>query len=147
RYDADKGTFVVDGKPLADEGIVTVLNQVFRTLLHSRIQYGLRSYQDDPNFTGDIIVIEPTETDTHFFSMNPLAFWEGPRAGRHGYASVTQSIENYYDIIKQILQSYGILMTRREVREGLEKMRRYSFGEASEDVLLRDVPRRDINVA
>ena len=57
-------------------GVLSVLNQVFRTLLHSRLQYGLREYQDDPNFRGDIIVIEPKETDVHFFQLNALAYWE-----------------------------------------------------------------------
>jgi hypothetical protein len=125
---------------------MTVLNQVFRTLLHSRLQYGLREYQDDPNFNGDIIVIEPTETDTDFFEMNPMAFWDGPKAGRHGYVSVTQSIETHYDVVKQVLQSYGILMTRREVREGLERMSHQGLRE-SEEVLTRDLPRRDLDVA
>jgi NTE family protein len=148
RYDSRSGKFVTEGTPLADQGIVTVLNQVFRTLLHSRLQYGLRQYQEDPNFTGDIIVIEPTETDTHFFGMNPLAFWEGPRAGRYGYVSATHSIQTHYDVVKQILQSYGILMTRREVREGLEKMQGFSIrDEHDSDVLTRDVPRRDLDVA
>jgi predicted acylesterase/phospholipase RssA len=147
RYVPEKGKFVTEGTRLADQGILTVLNQVFRTLLHSRLQYGLRQYQDDPNFKGDIIVIEPTESDTHFFAMNPLAFWDGPKAGRHGYVSVTQSIETHYDIVKQILQSYGILMTRREVREGLERMQRFSAANDGSEVLTRDVPRRDLDVA
>jgi predicted acylesterase/phospholipase RssA len=147
RYVPEKGKFVTEGTRLADQGILTVLNQVFRTLLHSRLQYGLRQYQDDPNFRGDIIVIEPTENDTHFFAMNPLAFWDGPKAGRHGYVSVTQSIETHYDVVKQILQSYGILMTRREVREGLERMQRFSAGADGSEVLTRDVPRRDLDVA
>ncbi len=147
RYVPEKGKFVTEGKRLADQGILVVLNQVFRTLLHSRLQYGLRQYQDDPNFRGDIIVVEPTEHDTHFFAMNPLAFWDGPKAGRHGYVSVTQSIETHYDVVKQILQSYGILMTRREVREGLERMRRFSSAQESQDVLTRDVPRRNLDVA
>jgi len=147
RYIPEKGKFVTEGTRLADQGVLTVLNQVFRTLLHSRLQYGLRQYQDDPNFTGDIIVIEPTEKDTQFFEMNPLAFWEGPKAGRHGYVSVTQSIDTHYEVVKQILQSYGILMTRREVREGLERMQRFSFGDSSAEVLMRDVPRRDLDVA
>ena len=46
---------------MADGGLLSILNQVFRTLLHSRLQYGLRQYQDDPNFQGDIIVVEPKE--------------------------------------------------------------------------------------
>jgi predicted acylesterase/phospholipase RssA len=147
RYIPETGKFMTEGTRLADQGIITVMNQVFRTLLHSRLQYGLREYQDDPNFNGDIIVIEPTEHDTRFFAMNPLAFWEGPRAGRHGYVSVTQSIETHYDIVKQILQSYGILMTRREVRQGLERMQRIDTEGSEEDVLTREIPRRDLDVA
>lgn len=148
RLDADTGEWVTEGTPIADTGLTGVVNQVFRTLLHTRLQYGLRQYQEDPKFRGDIIVIEPAETDLHMFGMNPLALWDGPRAGRHGYTSVTHSIDTHYDIIKQILGSYGILMTRREVRAGLERMNRGSFGsESSSEVLLRDVPRRSLGVA
>ena len=93
------------------------------------------------------ILIEPAETDIHMFSMNPLALWDGPRADRYGYSSVTQTIDTHYDIVKQILGSYGILMTRREVRAGLEKMNKGSFGESTVEVLLRDVPRRSLGVA
>jgi NTE family protein len=147
RYDIDKGEWVNEGTPIADSGMVGVINQVFRTLLHTRLQYGLREYSNDDRFHGDIIVIEPADTDVHMFGMNPLALWDGPRAGRRGYTSVTHSIDTHYDVIKQILGSYGILMTRREVRAGLEKMNRGSFGEASVEVLLRDVPRRNLGVA
>ncbi|HYC56728.1 MAG TPA: patatin-like phospholipase family protein [Candidatus Binatia bacterium] len=147
RYDIDKGEWVNEGTPIADSGMVGVINQVFRTLLHTRLQYGLREYQNNDQFHGDIIVIEPADTDVHMFGMNPLALWDGPRAGRRGYTSVTHSIDTHYDVIKQILGSYGILMTRREVRAGLEKMNKGSFGEASVEVLLRDVPRRNLGVA
>ena len=74
-------------------GMLTVLNQVFRTLLHSRLQYGLRQYQDDPNFRGDIVVIEPKETDRHFFQLSAMAYWQRLRAAQYGYVSVTESIE------------------------------------------------------
>lgn len=147
RFDMDKGEWVNEGTPIANSGMGGVINQVFRTLLHTRLQYGLRQYQDDPNFHGDILVIEPSETDIHMFGLNPLALWDGPRAGRHGYTSVTHSIDAHYDTIKHILASYGILMTRREVRAGLERMNRGSFGESSVEVLLRDVPRRNLGVA
>jgi len=43
--------------------MLTVLNQVLRTLLHSRLQLGIQQYQDDPSFQGDIILLEPGETD------------------------------------------------------------------------------------
>lgn len=147
RYVPEQNAYVVSGTPMADRGMLTILNQVLRTLLHSRLQLGLRQYQDDPSFQGDIILIEPTERDLAFFQMTPINFWKGEMAGRHGYLSVTQSIENHYDIIKQILQRHGILMTRKDVREGLERIRRAPDAAAVDDVLLRDVPRRDLNVA
>jgi predicted acylesterase/phospholipase RssA len=146
RYVPERNEYVREGRPLADQGMLTVLNQVLRTLLHSRLQLGIRQYQDDPSFQGDIILLEPGETDLTFFKMAPLNLWAGRSAGAHGYLSVTQSIETHYELIRQILQRYGVLMTRKEVREGLERLLR-TEAEAPDDVLLRDVPKRDLHVA
>jgi predicted acylesterase/phospholipase RssA len=140
------GSYIIEGRPLAESGLLTVVNQVFRTLLHSRLQYGLRQYQDDPNFRGDIIVIEPKESDVHFFQLNALAYWQRLRAAQYGYISVTESITQNYELIRQIMESYGILMTRRQVREGVERFREEDSEETSR-VLTHDVPRRNLSVA
>ena len=147
RFIPERNAYKLEGRPLADQGMLTVLNQVLRTLLHSRLQLGIRQYQDDPHFQGDIILLEPGETDLTFFKMAPLNLWAGRSAGAHGYLSVTQSIEAHYELIRQILQSYGVLMTRREVREGLERLLRTEPSETPDDVLLRDVPKRNLHVA
>jgi predicted acylesterase/phospholipase RssA len=147
RYVLERNEYRLQGRPLADQGMLMVLNQVLRTLLHSRLQLGIRQYQDDPHFRGDIILLEPAETDLAFFKMAPLNLWAGRSAGAHGYLSVTQSIEAHYELIRSILQSYGILMTRREVREGLERLLRTEPTEAPDDVLLREVPKRNLHVA
>lgn len=146
RFDRDTGQYVHDGHPLAESGVLSVLNQVFRTLLHSRLQYGLREYQDDPNFRGDIIVIEPRETDVHFFQLNALSYWERLRAAQLGYMSVSESIERQYDLIKSVLERYGLTITRREVRESMHRMRDESVADAT-DVLTREVPKRRLRVA
>ncbi len=140
------GRWEVEGRPLAESGILTIVNQVFRTLLHSRLQYGLRQYQDDPNFRGDIVVIEPKESDRHFFQLGAMAYWQRLEAARYGYVSVSESIERNYDLIKQILDSYGLVMTRRQVREGVERIREET-PQAASRVLTRDVPRRRLRVA
>jgi predicted acylesterase/phospholipase RssA len=147
RYSPERNEYRLQGRPLADQGMLMVLNQVLRTLLHSRLQLGVRQYQDDPHFQGDIILLEPAETDLAFFKMAPLNLWAGRRAGAHGYLSVTQSIEAHYELIRSILQSYGVLMTRKEVREGLERLLRTEPTEAPDDVLLREVPKRNLHVA
>lgn len=147
RFDPERGRYEISGRPLADQGLFSVLNQVFRTLLHSRLQLGIRQYQDDPTFTGDIILIEPTDTDATFFQMAPLNFWAGQRAGAHGYVSVTETVQSHYELVRQILQSYGIQTTRREVREGLERLLTPTRPTDADDVLLREVPKRDLHVA
>jgi predicted acylesterase/phospholipase RssA len=147
RYLPEKHTYVLEGRPLADQGMLVVLNQVLRTLLHSRLQLGIRQYQDDPNFQGDIILIEPAETDLAFFKMAALDFWASRSAGAHGYLSVSQTIETHYELMRQILQTYGVQITRKEVRQGLQRLSRSEPGEAPDEVLLRDVPKRNLHVA
>ncbi len=147
RYDPETDEYYADGPQLADRGMFTVLNQVLRTLLHSRLQLGLRQYQEDRSFRGDIVVIEPTERDLSFFQMGPLAFWERRKAARHGYISVSQSIENHYEMIRMIMEKYGISMTRRAVRRGIEEIRTAVSEEEASEFLVRDMPRREISVA
>jgi len=146
RFDRETGKYTYDGHPLAESGVLSVLNQVFRTLLHSRLQYGLREYQDDPNFRGDIIVIEPKESDVHFFQLNALSYWERLRAAQLGYVSVTESIDRQYDLVKSVLERYGLTMTRREVRESVDRIRDESVADAT-DALTREVPKRRLRVA
>ncbi len=145
-FDRATGRYRYEGPLMADGGVLSVLNQVFRTLLHSRLQYGLREYQDDPNFQGDIIVIEPKESDMSFFQLNALSYWERLRAAQLGYVSVSESIERNYDLIKSILERYGLTMTRREVRQSMDKMREEGASEATE-ALTREVPKRRLRVA
>jgi NTE family protein len=146
RRTAKNGGWEIEGRLLADDGLLMIANQVFRTLLHSRLQYGLRQYQDDPNFRGDIVVIEPKDTDRRVFQLSAMAYWQRLPAAQYGYISVTESIQQNYDLIKQVLETYGILMTRKQVRAGLESLRDDNGEEASK-VLLRDVPRRNLSVA
>ena len=94
----------------------------------------------------DYDAIEPKETDKHFFQMNALAYWQRIRAAQFGYMSVTESIQDNYDLIKQILESYGITMTRRQVRASVERIREEDI-EESADVLTQEVPTRKLSVA
>ena len=103
---------MVEGTRIADQGVFSVLNQVFRILLHTRLDYGIDLYRRDPRFRGDLILIEPTEYDYKFFDMNPLALRERQRAARRGYESVSESIERKYHPLRRILDAYGVVLQR-----------------------------------
>jgi predicted acylesterase/phospholipase RssA len=93
---------------LGQMGIFTVLNQAFRTLLHSRLLLSLERIKQDPAFHGDILLFEPVETDRTFFEINPVAFWKMAASASHGFVSVKESIERHHDRLRPIFYHYGV---------------------------------------
>ncbi len=93
---------------IAKDGIYAIFNQVMRTMLHTRLMHGISLYRKNPEFKGDIILVEPTEYDDKFFDMNPMSFWERRIAAKRGYDSVRESISKDYAVLNTILKAYGI---------------------------------------
>jgi predicted acylesterase/phospholipase RssA len=93
---------------IARDGIAAVINQVMRTLLHTRLMHGIKMYRENPDFKGDIILIEPTNHDDRFFDMNPFSINNRRKAASRGFESVSHSLNKYHSDLKQILGAYGI---------------------------------------
>jgi NTE family protein len=123
-YIREGNRYVTRDRRISDSGVFGVFNQVFRTLYHSRLMQGIQKYQEDKNFKGDIILIEPKEDDFTFFDMNPFAFWNRAKAAKHGFESVRKSIDEDFDRISAILASYGIEMTRDVVAQDEAKIKK-----------------------
>jgi predicted acylesterase/phospholipase RssA len=109
---SDKPAYFADGRYLADRGMKVVLNQVFRTLLHSRLKLALQRYLTDDRFRGDIVLLEPREHDANFFAVNPLAFWKRAEAVQHGFESVRDTIERNFEQLSEVFSLYGLEMSR-----------------------------------
>ncbi len=125
RIDAEEpeATYFADGRYLADRGMKMVINQVFRTLLHSRLKLGIQRYLADDRFQGDIVLLEPREFDAEFFSVNPLAFWKRAEAIEHGFQSVRMTIEQNFDQLRDVLGRYGLEMDREAARRKAARAR------------------------
>lgn len=123
-FNKEKNSYVTQDTRISQNGVFGVINQVFRTLYHSRLEYAIQRYQDDKNFEGDIILIEPEEDDHTFFQMNPFAFWTRAKAAKSGFESVRHSVEGQFDLLKKILGSYGIEMTQELVEKDEVLMQR-----------------------
>jgi NTE family protein len=118
-----EGTYFADGRYLSDRGLKTILNQVFRTLLHSRLTLGIQRYLNDDSFQGDIVLLEPRERDPNFFAMNAMAFWKRSEAVRHGFDSVRQTIEQNYDALEEVFSRYGLEMDPEAARRRATRAR------------------------
>lgn len=126
-YLREENKFITKNKRLADWGMGMIFNQVFRTLFHSRLQFGVANLTNDPGFKKDLILIEPTEYDNDFFTMNPLFFWNRAKAARLGFDSVTNSINRHYDEIAKILAAYGIHMSKDDIESENRAMKNAPF--------------------
>ena len=118
RLDAEggEGSYFADGRYLSDRGLKVVVNQVFRTLLHSRLKLDMQRYLTDDRFQGDIVLIEPRERDANFFALNPLAFWKRHEAVMHGFESVRTTVEQNYEQLEEVFESHGLRLDREAAR-------------------------------
>jgi NTE family protein len=127
-----------DGRRIADQGLKGVLNQVFRTLLQSRLRLGLERYRHHARFRGDIVVLEPKEHDLDFFAMNPMAYWKRDAALRHGYESVRHTIEQRFDELDELFSSHGLRMSQAVAsRRAAEVVRERGWNVAANEPLPR----------
>ncbi len=146
-YLRDGNRYMTNDRRISDGGVFGVFNQVFRTLYHSRLIYGLQHYREDKNFKGDLILIEPKEDDFTFFDINPFAFWNRAKAAKLGFESVKESIDEKFDEISAILSSYGIEMTRDVVARDEAKIQKAVHDdEVIMEVLEGHSPRRRLRV-
>lgn len=93
---------------LAQYGLFMILNQVFRTVYHTRLHDTMEHIKADRKFKGDVILIEPEEDDAIFFEMNPFSYHQRSEAAEHGYRSIHKALEAHRKPLSKILKSYGI---------------------------------------
>ncbi len=96
---------------LGEMGFSKVIDQSIRTLLHSRLAISVQEIAQDPSFRGDLLVLEPAESDKEFFRINPLSFWKRAEAARHGFMTVMRDIERDFDRIQGLLSRYGLYLS------------------------------------
>lgn len=95
-------------RSIGDLGFPAIMNQTFRMMLHSRLRLGIEKLRLDRQFHGDVLLIEPPESDIDFFNMNPIAFWHRKEAAEHGHRSVRKSLEANYPMLVKIFRAYNI---------------------------------------
>jgi predicted acylesterase/phospholipase RssA len=123
RVDLAEGETEAERSYLSDRGMKTIVNQVFRTLLHSRLKLGIQRYLADDRFQGDIVLLEPREFDAEFFDVNPIAFWKRRDAIEHGFESVRTTIEQNFDQLSEVLAQWGLEMNRGAARRKAQRVR------------------------
>ncbi|HJS56951.1 MAG TPA: patatin-like phospholipase family protein [Vicinamibacteria bacterium] len=92
---------------LSNKGVSFVLDQVFRIMLHGRMQYGMERYETEhPDV--DILLIEPTRDDMRMFGYNIMRMSARKVVAEDGYRSVVQSFRRNRARYERVLKRHGI---------------------------------------
>ncbi len=111
---------------LIEGGLPTVLSQMFRTLLQSRMQASIPKYER--KYPGsDLLLIEPESDDTDMFFTNVFSFVHRKRLAEHAYQSTLNDLRTHRRALAPLLARHGLVLRseilddpRRTLLGGLE---------------------------
>jgi len=122
---------------LVDGGLPVVLSQTFRTMIHSRLELGMRGYErSHPKTT--IVLFEPDQRDPEMFLANTFSYSQRRALAEHAYQQTRQMLRSRRSVLSAQLAPHGVriddavlddqrrtLVSRREPRmRGARALRR-----------------------
>ncbi len=94
---------------IADGGLPAVLSQTFRSLIHSRLVLGLKSYEQAyPNT--DIVLIEPDHRDPELYLANTFSYSQRRHLAEHAYQQTRQLLRSSRTGLGAKLGYHGITL-------------------------------------
>jgi predicted acylesterase/phospholipase RssA len=101
----------VEPGQLLRNGLPSVLSQTVRTLIHSRLQLGVQSYEG--KYPGaDVILIEPARDDFEDFFSNIFSFSSRKGVCERAFDATRRSLLQRADHIQKVLDRYGLKLDR-----------------------------------
>ncbi len=93
--------------PVMRRGLPSVLSQMVRTMIHSRMNLGIRAY-DRLYPDADVILIEPPREDYEDFFSNIFSFSSRRAVCEHAYDATRRSLLARHKVIDPILARHGL---------------------------------------
>ena len=108
----------VGGRPrrLVDGGLPVVLAQTFRAAIHSRMNIGMRQYEDD--YPGaDVMLFEPSSADADMFFTSLFSYGGRRRICEHAYQKTRADLWERRHVLAPVLARHGIELNHRMLRD------------------------------
>ena len=92
---------------LVDGGLPVVLSQTFRSLIHSRLELGLKGYESSHPGT-DILLFEPDHRDPEMFLANTFGYSQRRWLAEHAYQRTRADLRSRRSTLRRQLQRHGL---------------------------------------
>jgi NTE family protein len=94
---------------LIEAGLPVVLSQTFRTLVHSRLDIGLKGYEQTyPDTT--IVLFEPDHRDPQLFLANTFSYTQRRELAEHAYQQTRQQLRQRRAVLAPLLAHHGVAL-------------------------------------
>ncbi len=112
---------------LIDGGLPVVLSQTFRSLIHSRLELGMKGYAQTHPKT-DILLLEPDHRDAEMFLANTFSWSQRRALAEHAYQRTRAMLRSRRSALAKQLAPHGVTLDHavldEEQRRLLGKARR-----------------------
>jgi len=107
-YEAADGATIKPRIPkLIDGGMPVVLSQMLRSLIHSRLELGMRGYaRSHPNV--DILFFEPDHRDAELFLANTFSYRHRRELAEHAYQTIRANLLHRAPKLQEQLARHGL---------------------------------------
>lgn len=92
---------------LVDGGLPVVLSQTFRSLIHSRLELGLKRYERSHPHT-DIVLFEPDHRDPEMFLANTFGYAQRRSLAEHAYQKTRADLRSRRSTLRATLGRHGM---------------------------------------
>jgi predicted acylesterase/phospholipase RssA len=94
---------------LVDGGLPVVLSQTFRTLIHSRLELGMKGYEaSHPEV--DLLLFEPDHRDPAMFDANVFSYRQRRKLAEHAYQQTRANLRARQGELSRILARHGLAL-------------------------------------
>ena len=94
---------------LVDGGLPVVLSQTFRSLIHSRLELGLKGYEARHPDT-DIVLLEPDHRDPEMFLANTFGYSQRRVMAEHAYQHTRAHLRSHRSLLGAVLARHGLAL-------------------------------------
>ncbi len=124
-FDASRGRHRVGASDriprLVDGGLPVVLSQTFRTLIHSRLELGLKGYESSHPGT-DILLFEPDQRDPEMFLANTFGYKQRRALAEHAYQQTRADLRKRRGSVRATLARHGLCLDDAVLDDGHRRL-------------------------
>jgi predicted acylesterase/phospholipase RssA len=92
---------------IVDGGLTSVMSQTFRSLIHSRMELGMKNYASQYPDT-DIVLIEPDHRDPELYLANTFSYSQRRHLAEHAYQQTRELLRSEAAGLSAKLRWHGI---------------------------------------